>query len=121
MARPKGSKTSKPQPLIDDSIDINGNFLDCLTSLLVAMSPDYAGFPTLTLQDKLKASDYDLTKHEKLFLLTSLKTLDKLAFELRLNDLSSLISEVNERLEQVEAIKQLDSEAKDAKSSLISD
>lgn len=119
MVRPKGSKASKTVALIDDSVDINGSFLECLSNLLVSMSPDYPGFPSLTLKEKLANSDYDFTKHEKLFLLTSLKALEKLASELRLNDLTPLINEVDKRIYQVEQLKQLDAEAMDAKDSLV--
>lgn len=117
MVRPKGSKTSKTV-LIDGSVDINGSFLECLSNLLVSMSPDYPGFPSLTLKTKLENSDYDFTKHEKTFLLTSLKALEKLSGELRLNDLTPLINEVDKRIYQVEQLKQLDADTMDAKESL---
>lgn len=117
MARTKESVSSKAKvnALMNESVDINSPFLDRLMDVLVIMSPDYPGFPSLTLKEKINTSNYSLTKHERLFLMTSLKALEKVAFELRLNDLSALITEVQERISKCD---ELDAITKDAKDSL---
>lgn len=113
--RGSGTLAKKAKSLLDESVPVDSPFLGQLIDLLVSISPDYPGFPSQTLKEKVVEGNFSLTKHEKLFLLAMLKAVDKLAFELRLNDLSALVSYVNESIQKAEA---LDAETQEAKDSL---
>lgn len=120
---PKGVKGSraKAKSLFDESVPVDSPFLGQLIDLLVSISPDYPGFPSQTLKDKILKDNYSLTKHEKIFLLTSLKAVEKLAFELRLNDLSTLVEDINQKIQKAELDAEVINQGEKAKSDLFTD
>lgn len=95
MPRPKAKKTT---PVTMETVPIDSEFLTKAVELLILMSPTYPGFPSLTLAEKIQKDDYNLSHHEQLFLATTLKALQSVSFDLRLNDLSALIKEVETRI-----------------------
>jgi hypothetical protein len=74
-----------------------------LTKVILSISPSYPGFPALTLHDKLAKDDWDLTPYEKEFLTVSIKVLIILSDQLRLNDLSHLLREIDDKIELAQA------------------
>lgn len=92
------SKKSKVESLINESVPTDSTLLIQLLELLVTVSPDYPGFPSLTLLEQIKNNNYSLTKHERLFLLQALDAVDMLTQKLRLNSIDAVMLDVNRKI-----------------------
>lgn len=99
MARKKPIKS----PIIVDDIVELKDVLPIVVNLLRVMSPGYSGYPTETLANKLLENNWDLNKHETLYLLTAIKAVSDLAFNLRLNDTSHLVKEIESKVQLAQA------------------
>lgn len=90
-------------PVIALDVVALNDVLPIVINLLRVMSPSYPGYPTETLANKLLADNWDLNKHESLYLITAIKAVNDLAFNLRLNETSHLIKEVESKVQLAQA------------------
>lgn len=88
--------------VVNDIVELD-TVLPIVVNLLRVMSPSYSGYPTETLANKLLENNWDLNKHEALYLLTAIKAINDLAFNLRLNETNHLIKEVESRVQLAQA------------------
>ena len=95
-------KPIKSPIIVDDVVELK-DILPSVVNLLRVMSPAYSGYPTETLANKLLEDNWDLNKHESLYLLTAIKGVSDLAFSLRLNDTSHLVKEVESKVQLAQA------------------
>jgi hypothetical protein len=95
-------KPIKSPIIVDDVVELN-TVLPIVVNLLRVMSPGYSGYPTETLANKLLENNWDLNKHESLYLLTAIKAVNDLAFSLKLNDTTHLVKEVESKVQLAQA------------------
>jgi hypothetical protein len=115
MAR---KKPIKSPIIVDDVVELN-TVLPIVVNLLRVMSPGYSGYPTETLANKLLENNWDLNKHEALYLLTAIKAVSDLAFSLRLNDASHLVTETESKVQLAQAKASIQSPSPTASASAI--